>query len=94
MAFNVQGFRLVVCSVHSGIWFYLTMEKKKSVSQSVIQHKTCSKTSCLHINYGSTKATQPDPVLALAESQKQWQKQRRAEVGDDLVQPPCSRRVT
>ena len=90
MALNVQGFRLDICSVCSGLQLCLTVEMKKSVSQFVIQHENCFKTSCLCINYSSTKAAQPEPVLALVELQKQWQKHRRAEAQDDLVQPPCS----
>lgn len=84
MAFNVQGFRPDV-SDHSGLWLYLTVEVKKSLSQSVIRLKTCFKTSCLHINYSSPEAAQPEPVLALPELQEQWQKHRGAEPQDDLV---------
>lgn len=66
MAFNVQGFMQDVCSVCSGLWLYLTVEMKLLSLYfciCVIQHKTCFKTSCLHIHYSTTKAAQAEPLL-------------------------------
>lgn len=66
MAFNVQGFVQDVCSFCSGLWLYLAVEMKLLSLYFciyVIQHKTCFKTSYLHINYSTTKAAQPEPLL-------------------------------